>query len=108
MRDGEQVMGAIIVLHPTTEIADLKQKPIGFTDQSGQFAITTFEVGDGAPVGEYSVTVEQRAPKHVGEEVIREGPNLLPRRLNDPATSGIKLSVVEGDNVLPTIDLPKK
>ena len=96
------------MLHPAAETAELKQKPMAFTDQAGQFAVTTFEQGDGAPVGEYSVTVEQRAPKLVGEEMVREGPNLLPPRLKDPASSGIKASVVEGENLLPTIEVPKK
>jgi len=108
MRNGEPVMGAIVVLHPATQIAELRQKPMAFTDQAGQFSVTTFEQGDGAPIGEYTVTVEQRSPKLVGEEMVREGPNLLPPRLNDPSASGIKVSVTEGENQLPTIEVPKK
>jgi hypothetical protein len=96
------------VLHPVTEVAELVQKTMGFTDQAGEFVITTLERGDGAPVGEYRVTVVQRAPKLVGEEMVREGANLLPERLSDPKTSGITASVVEGENLLPTIDVPKK
>ena len=93
----------MVVLHPVAEITGLKQKPMGIADEAGLFAVTTFERGDGAPAGEYQVTVLQRAPKLVGEEMVREGPNLLPQRLSDPATSGVTASIVAGENVLPIV-----
>lgn len=108
MRDGKPVVEAIVVLHPTAEIEAIRQKPMAFTDESGQFVVTTFERGDGAPAGDYQVTVVQRAPKLVGEEMVREGSNLLPARLNDPSASGISVSVVAGENSPWAIEVPKK
>ena len=99
-RDGKPVGGAMVVLHPVAEIAGLTQKPMAVTDETGQFAVTTFERGDGAPIGEYQVTVVQRAPTLVGEEMVREGPNLLPQRLSYPTTSGVNASIVAGENAL--------
>jgi hypothetical protein len=107
-RDGKPVQEAMVVLHPADETDELTQRPMGYTDEAGQFAITTFERGDGAPVGRYSVTVVQRAPKLVGEEMVREGPNLLPERLGEPTSSGISYSVIEGVNEMPRIEIPKR
>ncbi|MBL9165427.1 MAG: hypothetical protein JNL18_22055 [Planctomycetaceae bacterium] len=107
-RDGKPVGEALVVLHPVVESAALTQKPMAFTDDAGQFAVTTFQRGDGAPVGEYRVTVVQRAPKRVGEEMVREGPNVLPKRFSEPTTSGLTATIIAGDNVLPTIEIPSR
>lgn len=108
MRNRKPVAEAMVVLHPIGNAPALTQKPMAFTDDNGQFAITTFERGDGAPCGDYQVTVVQRAPKLVGEELVREGPNQLPLRFSDPATSGISFTVVGGENAMPIIDVPSR
>ena len=59
--DGKPLAEAMVVLHPLTGSVVGGQKPIGFTDQDGRFVLTTYQSGDGAPPGEYAVTVEYRA-----------------------------------------------
>lgn len=108
VRDGKPVAGAVVVFHPVDPAANLKQKPIASTDDAGEFRVTTFKPGDGAPVGDYRITVVQRAPKLVGEEMVREGPNQLHGKLSDPSSSGSSFTVVEGENVMPTIAVPKR
>jgi hypothetical protein len=108
LRDGKAVAEAMIVLHPVSASVELRQKPIAFTDADGRFVVTTFDRGDGAPAGQYQVTVDQRAMKQVGEEMVREGRRLLPARLSDPQTSGIAIEIAEGVNEIPTISLPTK
>lgn len=51
---GEPVEGAKVTFHPTGESP---RKPIGTTNANGEFRLTTFDTNDGAPPGEYVVTV---------------------------------------------------
>jgi hypothetical protein len=96
---------AIVVLHRIGGDVEGNQKPMATTDASGNFTLTTFHQNDGAPPGEYAITVELRAPQMAGEEMTRSGPNLLPPRYARPETSPVKYTVVEGDNVIPVIEI---
>jgi hypothetical protein len=70
----------------------------------GTFALSTFESGDGAPAGEYIVTIRlHRAVQVEGDFV--PGPNLLPVRYANAATSDIVVRISEGPNELPPIAL---
>jgi hypothetical protein len=51
--------GVLVSLHPQfTETDRLPIHPKGATDDAGRFKITTYNTDDGAPEGEYVVTVE--------------------------------------------------
>lgn len=51
--------GVVVSLHPQfTETDRLPIHPRGATDDAGRFKITTYNTDDGAPEGEYVVTVE--------------------------------------------------
>lgn len=51
--------GVLVSLHPQfTETDRLPIHPKGATDDAGRFQITTYNTDDGAPEGEYVVTVE--------------------------------------------------
>jgi hypothetical protein len=54
--DGKPAKGAHVTLHPR-EATDRPYVPTGPVDDNGEFAIATFVAGDGAPAGEYDVTV---------------------------------------------------
>jgi hypothetical protein len=99
---------AMVVLHRIGGDVEGGQKPIAYTDAEGKFALTTYKTSDGAPPGEYAITVELRAPKMVGEEMTRSGPNLLPSKYARPDSSGLKYQVVEGENEIPAIALSEK
>jgi len=99
---------AMIVFHRVGGDVEGNQKPMATTDANGNFSLTTFHQNDGAPPGEYAITVELRAPVVVGEEVIRNGPNLLPKRYSQPDSSGLKYTVVEGDNEVPLIEIAER
>ena len=103
----KQLAEAIVVLHPQGR-SPTAQKPLAHTDADGRFQVTTFAPGDGAPPGSYAVTIELRAPRQAGEEIIRDGRNLLPARYANPATSDFTVDVKEGENEIPAIDLPLK
>jgi len=105
---GKPLAGAMVTLHPRAASVEHTQKPIAYSDANGQFAMSSYSAGDGAPAGEYAITVELRTPRTVGEEVIRDGQNLLPARYANPATSPLSASVTEGDNKLPPIDIASR
>lgn len=96
---GKPIAEATVVLHRVGGDIEGNQKPIAYTAADGTFSLTTMKKGDGAPPGEYAITVELRAPQTIGEEVVRNGPNLL------PASSGLKFVVQQGENEIPAIIL---
>jgi hypothetical protein len=105
--EGKPVAEAMVVLHPLAGSVEGGQKPIATTDADGRFAMTTYRTGDGAPPGEYAITVELRATRMAGEELVRDGRNLLPARYAQPEKSGLRCSVLDGDVELPAIHLTR-
>ena len=103
--NGKPLAEAFVVLHPLDGRVEGGQQPVATTDSEGHFSMSTFATGDGAPRGRYVLTVELRAPRTVGEETIRNGPNLLPPRYSDAKSSGFRYDIVDGENNLPPIRL---
>lgn len=102
--NGKPVAEAMVVFHRQAGVSDDRQKPIAVTDPNGTFALTTDRPGDGAAPGKYAITVELRAERMVGEELVREGRNLLPARYARPESSGLTCHV-EGQVDALAIDL---
>jgi hypothetical protein len=102
---GKPLAEAVVVLHHVGGDVEGHQKPTATTDPNGDFTLTTFNQNDGAPPGDYEITVEQRALVTAGEEPVRSGPNVLPPKYAKPATSGLKYTVVDGENTIPPINL---
>src|SRR5262245_28636824 len=66
---GKAVGGATVIFHPLDGPDDARHKPAGTTDAEGHVSLTTYVEGDGAPAGEYAVTVEWRpAPKSPADD----------------------------------------
>jgi hypothetical protein len=98
--DGKAVASALIVLHPV-DATNKAPKPRATTDAEGRFQLTTYDTGDGAPDGEFIVTVEQW---------LRDDPNEAPTNhlhsdLGKPDSSGIRLTIAKSENVLEPIRL---
>src|SRR5262245_46454505 len=104
---GRPVARALVVFHPLEELPAGVQKPIAYTDAEGHFRLTTERPGDGAPAGEYLITVELREKTRTGVEKVG-GRNLLPARYSKPESSGLRYCVQEGQNELPPFDLTDK
>ena len=94
-------------MHPLTSEpeADNYQRPIAITEADGRFQLSTLGTRDGAPEGDYVITVELRDLRIDGDTPVRDGQNLLPPRYQDPAQSNLRYHVIEGDNVIPTLEL---
>ncbi len=96
LTDGSKpVAHAQIVFHPVGGSAETP-KPRGRTDEKGEFTLTTYDGHDGAPAGQYKVSVELW--KTTSAEA---GPaNQLPAKFSDPEKSGLTASVNVGPNDL--------
>jgi hypothetical protein len=99
----QPVAEAMLVLHPAVPFPAGTPQPIAYANAHGEFEFTTFESGDGAPQGQYVITVELREERKVGEELVRDGRNLLPAKYQSPQTSDLKCEVKSGTNELPPI-----
>jgi hypothetical protein len=96
---------AMVVFHPLISPTERVPQPIGHTDIEGRFVITTLQSGDGAPAGEYAITIELREPRQIGEEVVRDGPNLLPPKYASPQDTPLRYKVIPGKNEVPEIQV---
>jgi hypothetical protein len=99
---GKPLPEATVSFHPQQQGARLLY---AVTDPEGRFKITFREPGDGAPAGKYLVTVVRHKASKDGDEIVRNGPNELPQRYENPGTSGLSVDIVDGPNELPVIDL---
>lgn len=106
--DKQPLTDAMIVFHPLDSDAPDVQKPLAYSNKDGDFELTTNQPNDGAPPGEYAITVELRELKQDGDQMIRDGRNLLPERYRDAAKSGLKFTVEPESNEVPMIDLQSK
>jgi hypothetical protein len=101
--NGEPVEGATVVFGAASEGA---QTATGITDSAGKFTLTTFEKGDGAVPGSYTVAIsktettggmsaeEEHAAMEAGEEVEEaETIQRLPEKYLDGPTSGLTAEV---------------
>lgn len=98
--DGSPVPHALVVLHPEDQ-ASTVPKPRGTTDDQGRFQLSTYATNDGAPEGNFVVTLEQwyrddpnDAPK-----------NHLPPTLGKVESSGIRVAISKGENTLEPIQI---
>jgi hypothetical protein len=100
--DGKPATGAHVVFHPVGKSGGGALRPAGQVDHDGKFTLTTFQSGDGAPEGEYAVTVELWESKNDNPAV-----NRLPGRYQQAKTSGLTAKVAPGENQVPVFKLAK-
>jgi hypothetical protein len=67
----------------------------GIVEPDGSFTLSTYTANDGAPAGEYAVTIFWGEG---GDEEGPSGPNRLPERYSKPDTSGLRFRVQPGEN----------
>lgn len=100
--NGEPAAGAEVRLHPVAPPAQGDPLvPVARVGEDGSFELTTYEEGDGAPTGEYAVTVvwpDTRAYTGTGPPPIP--PDRLGGRHADPGASTIRVRIEEGPTVL--------
>ena len=116
--NGIGVPQAVVIFHPGSDVPDngKKLRPFAYADADGNFVLKTYVEGDGAPPGTYRVSIVagsgggSRKDRPVSEE------NVLPiARINIPPdiakkyadveTSGIQVTVKDGENNLEPFEL---
>ncbi len=102
---GQPLAEALVVFHPLPQGAGETPKPIAYTDPQGHYQLTTWQTHDGAPPGEYKITVELREARLVGEETIRDGRNLLPPQYGDWQQTPLHYMVAPGENEVPPLEI---
>jgi hypothetical protein len=101
---GKAAEHATIVFHPVSPGRDDQPKPHGTVGADGSFTLTTYAAGDGAPPGDYKVTVEQWL---AGPKPDEPATNRLPAKYGKAATSGLVATVGAGKTELPLIELSR-
>jgi hypothetical protein len=103
--DGKPAEQAVVALHSLDE-DPIKHRisPTGVVDASGNFSLSTYAMGDGAPAGDYGVSIIWRKPTVRSDE---DQPDLLPTHYRNAATSGIRVKVQQGSNQLEPFRLSK-
>ena len=101
---GKPLAGALVVLHPKSKEGPSTYSARGQTDQQGRFQLTTYDSNDGAPLGDYAVTVQYYQVVQDGAS-FEPGPNVLSPRLASPDSSDILVTVAEGPNQLAPIEV---
>jgi len=99
---------AQVALHPAGEPeGKIVARPNGFTDSSGRVRLTTYYPGDGAPEGEYTVTLIWAPIVGTvrGENEERE-PDRFRGQYSNPAVSPLRLSISKNTPMPIRIDLP--
>jgi hypothetical protein len=102
--DGRSLENATVVFHPVGGSADAP-KPRGKVGADGSFALTTHTAGDGAPPGEYRVTVELWL---AGARPDEPPVNRLPEKYAKPESSGLTATVTTGPNELKPLTVTVK
>lgn len=99
---------ALVVLHPLGRADGDAVRPRGEVGPDGTFVLSTYGARDGAPAGEYGVTVEwwQTSGSKKNPQGYDAPPvNRLPARYARVESSGLRVQVKEGDNQLPPFQL---
>lgn len=99
--DGKPAEHALVIFHPVGQAAG--PKPRGKVLANGTYQLTTYGVDDGAPAGDYQVTVELWLPGRPDE-----GPtNRLNSKYAKPESSGLTATVGTGPAEIKTIELKR-
>jgi hypothetical protein len=102
--DGKPLAGAEVIYYPARagfakEAA--QNQPQAHTDTDGNYVLSTYADHDGAPAGDYRVTVRWR-----GEGMVRDDDrNLLPKVYSDKKITKLRAKVEEGENTIPPFEL---
>lgn len=97
-----------ITFHPVTKPSGTANPilPRAQTDSEGHFQVTTYTTGDGAPAGKYRLSFSWQGPiGEMSQDEHEELPERLNRKYLKPETSGYEVTITEGPNQLPAIEL---
>ena len=98
--EGKPAVGAIVVLHPSSEMETTVHLPSAQVDAAGSFTLE-------APPGEYQVAVVWYDDVSQTNRVTGAVATKLNPRYGDPKTSSLRAEIGQRDNQLPAFNLTK-
>jgi hypothetical protein len=102
--NGKPLEGAQVVFYRQGEAGAEVRAPRARTGPDGRFRLGTYDQTDGAPEGQYVVTVVHFPMVKMGGDTA-PGPNVLPQKYASPKTSDLRLLVAKGASTLPALQL---
>lgn len=105
--EGQPIPNALVVLHPLDAPADFTERPVGNSDETGSFRLTTYDKDDGAPKAKYAATVTWSPAVRTPEGDVVPGDNRLPDRYAKATTSSLIVEIAEGGNDTVVLKLSK-
>lgn len=105
--NGQPAAGARVVFYPTTAATEGQKlpSPSGETDSAGDYMLQSFAPGDGAPVGDYQVTVVWLEPPPPNAQGIFDQRDRLAGRYATPEKSNLTARVEKGGGEIPPFSL---
>jgi len=105
-KDNKPAVGAVVMFNPVPNDDPQANKPNAVVGEDGTFGLQTYERDDGAPAGEYVLTIEWRTQNTKSFGPNKLGEDQLKGRYSDPKTSKLKFTVEKkADNEVPEIRL---
>lgn len=99
--NGKPADGAFVTLYPVGKDVDSRQsRPWSIVEPDGSYTLRTYELDDGAPIGEYQVTVVWRFDPSSQAVTDRLG-----FAYSKPEQTPWRFTIKSGDNELPRIDI---
>jgi serine/threonine-protein phosphatase CPPED1 len=90
--EGAPMAGAFITLTSEKDLPPAKPtRAFGVVEADGSFKLSTYQAFDGAPVGEYLISLTWRPAGKTGS-------SMLPARYDTPAKSGLRATITAGTN----------
>ena len=96
--------GAFVVFQPATDAQKqaMAARPFATVEADGSFSLTTYETNDGAPEGDYGVTIVWTPPVKTKGPRITDGdataPDKLGGRYGNPQKPALTATVKKGEN----------
>ena len=105
--NGKPANHAQVFFHP--QDPSCKLFPHGRVDSDGSFQLSTYELNDGAPAGDYLVAIVWQDPPPPGSAPdAPEGPDRLKARYADSRKSKLQVQVAEEPNELDPFEIQIK
>jgi hypothetical protein len=99
---GQPAANAMVAFHPLDQAGSQTALPVASTGPDGTYRLMTYAAGDGAPAGEYAVTVVWPDDSQPRDECVDDVTHdRFKGRYADPAKSPWRVTVGPGTNEVP-------
>ena len=109
---GKPIQDAAIRFHPAgkSTVGGVPPRVAAVSDAEGRFELFTFRPegkGQGAPIGDYRVTVSWVGPTAgLPQEKLDSLKELIPAKYINPRTSPIEVQIAAGQSEIPAVSIP--